>query len=92
MPDGSRAVSGSHDGTLRLWDLESGKEIATFTGEGQIYDFAIAPDGRTIIAVGELCGVHFLRLIEADETKSPMGDTKIQLLQHKDQARSATHS
>src|SRR5689334_3040732 len=32
-PDGRRALSGSEDRTLRLWDLESGNEIATFTGE-----------------------------------------------------------
>ena len=32
-PDGRRAVSASSDQTLRVWDLESGKEIATFTGE-----------------------------------------------------------
>jgi WD40 repeat protein len=58
-PDGHRAVSASFDRMLRLWDVESGKEIATFTGEGEVSSCAVAPDGRTIIA-GERSGrVHF---------------------------------
>jgi hypothetical protein len=36
--------------------------------------------------------VHFLRIVEADETKPAIGDTKIQLLQHKEQGTSATDS
>jgi WD40 repeat protein len=85
-PDGLQAVSGSYDGTLRLWNLESGKEIATFTGEGGMNRCAITPDGQTIIA-GESSGrVHFLRLVEADETKPPIGEPKIVLLHRKEQA------
>jgi WD40 repeat protein len=68
-PDGRRAVSASDDRTLRLWDLESGKEIVTFTGESGMDSCAIAPDGQTIIGGDESGRVHFLRLVEADETK-----------------------
>jgi WD40 repeat protein len=75
--DGRQAVSGSEDDTLRLWDLESGKEIATFTGESQIRSCAVAPDGRTIVAGDRLGRVHFLRLVEADETTD---EIKIPLL------------
>jgi hypothetical protein len=39
-----------------------------------------------------LLGVHWARIVEADETKPQSGDTKIQLLQHKEQVRSATDS
>jgi WD40 repeat protein len=86
MPDGRRAVSASHDKTLRLWDLGSGKEIAAFTGESCINSCAVAPDGQTIIA-GESSGQsHFLRVVEADPTIPPIGDTKIVLLQRKEQA------
>ena len=67
--DGRRAVSASADQTLRLWDLKSGKEIATFTGESAIASFGATLDGRTIVA-GESSGqVLFLRLVETDETK-----------------------
>jgi WD40 repeat protein len=67
MPDGRRAVSASMDRTLRLWDLESGKEIAAFTGEGDMLSCAIVPDRQMIIAGDALGRVHFLRLVEADE-------------------------
>ena len=80
LPDGRRAVSGSVDYTLRLWDLESGKKIATFTGEDDMDACAVALDGQTIIA-GDASGrVHILRLVEADPTKHPPGESKIQLL------------
>ena len=79
-PDGRHVVSGSADKTLRVWDLESGKELATFTGESEMHSCAVASDGRTIIAGDGSGRVHFLRLVEADETEPAIGDTKIPLL------------
>ena len=86
-PDGRRAVSVSEDRTLRLWDLESGKEIVTFTGESDMRSCAVTSDGQTIIAGDELGRVHLLQLVEVDKTKATIGDTKIQLLHRKEQAR-----
>jgi WD40 repeat protein len=85
-PDGRRAVSASDDRTLRVWDLESGKEIAAFTGEDAVNNCVIAPDGQTMIAGDDSGRVHFLRLIEADPTKPPIGETKIQLLRREEPA------
>ncbi len=85
-PDGRRAVSASIDQTLRLWDLESGKIIATFIGDDGMRRCAIAPGVRTITA-GDASGrVHFLRLVEADETKPAPGDAKIPLLLRQQQS------
>jgi WD40 repeat protein len=78
-PDGRRAVSASWDKTLRVWDLESGKELALLTADGQTTSCAVALDGRTIVAGDGSSRVHLLRLVEADETKPPIGDAKIQL-------------
>src|ERR1700686_2284247 len=84
--NGRRAVSASYDRTLRLWDLESGKEIATFTGESWMVSCAVARDGQTIIAGDALGRVHFLRLVEADEKRPAIGETKIPLLLCQQQA------
>jgi hypothetical protein len=42
-------------------------------------------DNRTIVAGDASGGVHFLQLIEADETKPPIGETETVLLNRKEQ-------
>ena len=81
--DARRAVWASQDHTLRVWDLESGKEMAIFTAESEMWSCAVTSDGRTIIAGDESGRVHFLRLVEADKRKSATGEAKIQFLQRK---------
>ncbi|MFW9265160.1 WD40 repeat domain-containing protein, partial [Nostoc sp. CALU 546] len=49
--DGKTAVSASYDNTLKLWDLQAGKEIYTLTGNNDsVYAVAIAPDGKTAVS------------------------------------------
>lgn len=49
LPDGRRAIFGSRDATLKLWDLENGKEVRTFVGhEDSITAVAVLPDGRRV--------------------------------------------
>ena len=50
-PDGQRAVSGSNDFTLKVWDLESGKELQTLSGhQGSVRAVAVTPDGQRAVS------------------------------------------
>lgn len=52
-PDGRRAVSGSRDKTLRIWDLQSGKTLRTLEGHAaQVLDVVITSDGKRAISAG----------------------------------------
>jgi hypothetical protein len=69
-PNGRRVVSGSAENTLRVWDLKDGKEILTFTVDGEVTACNLAQDNRTIVAGDGFGRVHFLRLVKAHETKA----------------------
>jgi hypothetical protein len=44
-PDGRHALSGSWDSTMRIWDIETGKEIAALINVGNDDWFIMTPDG-----------------------------------------------
>jgi WD40 repeat protein len=60
-PNGQLVTSVSADHTLQVWELDSGKYLAGFTVEAPIGSFAIASEGRTILAIDKLGQGHFLR-------------------------------
>jgi WD40 repeat protein len=62
-PDGRRAVSASYDKTLKVWHLETGEAVATFTCDASAMCCAFA--GVRSIVTGDSAGrVHFLELME----------------------------
>jgi WD40 repeat protein len=52
FPGGRWAVSGSYDGTLRLWDLDLGTQLSQVDGQGCVTSVAVSPDGRQVVAGG----------------------------------------
>lgn len=47
-PDGKTLLSGSLDGSVCLWDIQSGKEIRRFVGHTEtVQTVVFSPDGRT---------------------------------------------
>jgi WD40 repeat protein len=52
-PDGHRALSGGKDGAVRLWDVETGNELRSFSlGSGPVATLCFSGDGREIHAAG----------------------------------------
>lgn len=50
-PDGRRVVSASSDQTLKVWDPESGRALATLEGHvGRVSVCAVTPDGRRVVS------------------------------------------
>lgn len=53
-PDGHRIISGSSDCTLKIWDAESGADLATLSGHSQeVTACAYSPDGKQVVSASK---------------------------------------
>ena len=69
-PDGRLLASGSaDDGTIKLWDVETGQNIATFTEKPEpnssMLCVAFSPDGAKL-AVGSVAGIRLLEVLTGE--------------------------
>src|SRR5262249_15334993 len=79
--DGSRIVSGSEDGTLRLWDAASGRLIRTIAAGSPVTAVAFSADGSRVAAgsaSAELAGPGEVRVWDAAS-----GDVVYNLVGHR---------
>jgi WD40 repeat protein len=54
IPDGRSALSASHDGTLKTWDLASGSELRTLPGHASpVNGVAVTPNGQRAVSASE---------------------------------------
>ncbi|MER7701587.1 NB-ARC domain-containing protein [Kitasatospora sp. NPDC097605] len=52
-PDGTWLITGSNDGTVRIWDRATSTQTATLTGHtGWVHAVAISPDGAWLTTTG----------------------------------------
>lgn len=51
-PQGARVVSGSEDGTVRVWEFSSGKQLASLNHGGAVTDVAVSADGQRYASTG----------------------------------------
>jgi len=71
-PDGKTVLTGSQDGTARLWDANTGVHLRTFQGYSSdgtqfgVWDVAYSPDGKKII-IGTGASAALLYEVETGE-------------------------
>ncbi|NEP62993.1 MAG: WD40 repeat domain-containing protein, partial [Symploca sp. SIO2G7] len=69
-PDGSKAISASHDLTLKVWDLEKGTEKKTITGHTNPGNaVAITPNGKMAISASDDHSIKIWDLNNSQQTE-----------------------
>jgi hypothetical protein len=76
-PDGKRVVSGSMDGTVKVWDAQTGQLLLSLEGHtARVNSVAWSPDGKRIVSGSHDQTVKVWAADEGQEVLSPIGHTE----------------
>ncbi len=57
--DNKYMITGSEDGSTRLWEIESGREVSRMLQQGRIYSIELSPKGDVFASAGVDKIIHF---------------------------------
>ncbi len=76
-PDGTRAVTGGEDASVRVWDLATSQEETTLTGHTDwVRAVAVTPDGTRVVSSGDDGTVRIWDLATSQEQATLTGHTR----------------
>ena len=87
-PDGKHIVSGSADGTARVWDID-GNELRQFKHDGHAHGLAISPDGK-MVATGDQTGSVFVWNLHTAELIQRLDAAQGELINNQGEPRDKT--
>ena len=82
-PDGEILASASADGSLRLWDVQTGRQVVRFDRAPEPRALAFSPDGKLLASVGEHPAVQMVELDDKTALLRPHEELEKQLALHK---------